>query len=150
MVTLLASLAGFVTSLLPHVLKLLSDKSDRLHELNMLEKKLEASRQGRLEILEEQRQHSRDEEVKQLYQTYYSGIDWVDTLNATVRPVLAYGFFFLYVTVKGCQFAHLLMHAPVGAMWDLLWTEEDQAIFASVISFYYGQRAMHKLSQISR
>jgi len=29
----------------------------------------------------------------------------------------------------------------------LLWTAEDQAIFAGIISFYFGQRAMSKLRQ---
>jgi hypothetical protein len=30
---------------------------------------------------------------------------------------------------------------------EVLWNGEDQAIFAGIISFYYGQRALGKLSQ---
>jgi hypothetical protein len=67
------------------------------------------------------------------------GIRWVDALNGTVRPVIAYSFFILYALVKGMQFS-------AGLPW-LLWTEEDQAIFAGIISFYFGQRAMSKLRQ---
>ncbi|MFO1242038.1 MAG: hypothetical protein U1E36_02395 [Rickettsiales bacterium] len=32
-------------------------------------------------------------ESRALYQTYNTGIRWVDTLNGTVRPVIAYNFF---------------------------------------------------------
>jgi len=58
-------------------------------------------------------------------------------LNGTVRPVIAYSFFALYASVKAIQFSANLP-------W-LLWTAEDQAIFAGIISFYFGQRAMSKL-----
>lgn len=53
--------------------------------------------------------------------------------------IIAYSFFLLYTVVKVMQFS-------AGLPW-LLWTEEDQAIFAGIISFYFGQRAMSKLRQ---
>ncbi len=53
------------------------------------------------------------------------------------RPVIAYSFFILYALVKVMQFS-------ADMPW-LLWTAEDQAIFAGIISFYFGQRAMAKL-----
>jgi hypothetical protein len=71
-----------------------------------------------------------------LYKTYNTGIHWVDALNGTVRPVIAYAFFVLYAYVKYEQ----ISHTP----W-LMWTEDDQAIFAGIISFYFGQRAWGKL-----
>ncbi len=78
-------------------------------------------------------------ESRALYKTYNTGIKWVDVLNGTVRPVIAYSFFILYAVIKAMQFSADLP-------W-LLWTVEDQAIFAGIISFYFGQRAMSKLRQ---
>jgi hypothetical protein len=69
----------------------------------------------------------------------------VDALNGTVRPVLAYAFFLLYFTVKCMQFALIDWGQPP-LPWQVqaLWGAEDQAIFAGIIAFYYGQRAMGK------
>ena len=39
-------------------------------------------------------------ESRALYKTYNVGIKWVDALNGTVRPILAYSFFLLYSAVK--------------------------------------------------
>lgn len=95
--------------------------------------------QGHSNHLEEIQVNADIAESRALYQTYNTGIRWVDVLNCTVCPVIAYSFFLLYATVKLMQFS-------AGLPW-LLWTEEDQAIFAGIISFYFGQRAMAKLWQ---
>jgi hypothetical protein len=62
-----------------------------------------------------------------------------------VRPVLAYAFFFLYAVVKFMQLNAITTNAPLYSFLDILWTEDDQAIFAGIISFYYGQRAVSQL-----
>ena len=93
--------------------------------------------QGHQERLEEINTNADIAESQALYKTYTTGISWVDALNGTVRPVIAYSFFILYAAVK-------IMHYSADLPW-LLWTEDDQAIFAGIISFYFGQRAMSKL-----
>lgn len=62
-----------------------------------------------------------------------------------MRPVLAYAFFLLYFTIKCMQFAIVDLTDPMP--WQIvgLWSVEDQAIFAGIISFYFGQRAMSKV-----
>ncbi|MBL0320122.1 MAG: hypothetical protein IPP74_12675 [Alphaproteobacteria bacterium] len=93
--------------------------------------------QGHVNRLEEIQVNADIAESQALYKTYNVGIRWVDALNGTVRPVIAYSFFILYAAVKVMQFS-------ADMPW-LLWTAEDQAIFAGIISFYFGQRAMAKL-----
>ena len=34
---------------------------------------------------------------------------------------------------------------PFVVVYDTLWTEDDAAIFAGIISFYFGARAMNKV-----
>ena len=137
MITLLGSLLGFITSTFPSLLKLWQDASDKKHELAILQLQMQAQAQGHQERLEEINTQADIAESDALYKTYTTGIDWVDALNGTVRPVIAYSFFILYALVKVMQFSADLP-------W-LLWTAEDQAIFAGIISFYFGQRAMSKL-----
>lgn len=137
MITLLGSLIGFISAAFPDLLKLFRDAQDRKHELRILEMQMEQQRQGHTQRLEEVAIQADIAESKALYKTYHTGIRWVDALNGTVRPVIAYSFFILYASVK-------IMHFSADLPW-LLWNEEDQAIFAGIISFYFGQRAMSKI-----
>ena len=136
MITLLGALLGFAGSVFPDLLKLLQEHQDRKHELHILHLQLEQQRQGHTQRLEEINAQADIAESRALYRTWRSDIRWVDALNGTVRPVLAYAFFGLYVYVKVVQ----AIHTP----W-MLWGAEDQAIFAGIISFYFGQRAMSKV-----
>ncbi len=139
MITLLGALIGFISSAFPDLLKIWRDAADRKHELAILQMQMEQQRQGHTNRLEEINVQADIAESRALYKTYNTGIKWVDALNGTVRPVIAYSFFILYAVVKAMQFS-------VDLPW-LLWTAEDQAIFAGIISFYFGQRAMSKLRQ---
>ena len=137
MITLLGSLLGFISSTFPDLLKLFRDASDKKHEITLLQMQMDFQVQGHQERLEEINTNADIAESEALYKTYTTGISWVDALNGTVRPVIAYSFFILYAAVK-------IMHYSADLPW-LLWTEDDQAIFAGIISFYFGQRAMSKL-----
>ena len=145
MVTLLGSLIGFISAAFPDLLKIWRDAADRKHELTILRMQMEQAAQGHQQRLEEINTQADIAESKALYKTYYSGIRWVDALNGTVRPVLAYAFFLLYFTIKCMQFAMVDLGNPLPWHMDMLWSVEDQAIFAGIISFYFGQRAMSKV-----
>lgn len=143
MITLISSLLGFIGSAFPDFLKLYRDQKDREHELRILDLQLKQQAQGHQDRLEEIRANADISESQALYKTWAVGIHWVDALNGTVRPVLAYAFFMLYAITKLLQFS--LVDATIPASVSILWQEEDQAIFAGIISFYFGQRAMAKL-----
>lgn len=145
MITLLGSLIGFLGAAFPDMLQLFKDSQDRKHELTILQMQLEQQAQGHAQRLEEINTQADIAESRALYKTFYSGIKWVDALNGTVRPVLAYAFFLLYFTVKCMQFAMVDIANPLPWHMDVLWSVEDQAIFAGIISFYFGQRAMAKV-----
>jgi len=145
MMTLLATLLGFISSTFPDLLKVWKDGTDRKHELEILKLQLEQQRQGHINRLEEIQIAADSVEAKALYRTYSIGIKWVDAFNGTVRPVLAYSFFILYAVVKYAQISMLLDYSPIVEAITLIWHEDDQAIFAGIISFYFGQRAFAKI-----
>ena len=144
MITLLASITGFISSLIPDALKFLLDKSDKKHELEILKLQIQMQEKGINNNLEEIQAVVDLNEAKAIYATYKSGINWIDSLNGTVRPVLAYAFFFIYSFTKFLQYQVLITQITILDI-SLLWSEEDQAIFAGIISFYYGQRALSKV-----
>lgn len=148
MITLLGAAFGFLSSVFPDVLKLYRDKKDREHELLILDMQMKQQAQGHSERLEEIGVQADIAETKAIYKTYKTGITWVDALNGTVRPVLAYAFFLLYFTVKWMQFYVIdLSGQPLPWQMAALWSQEDQAIFAGIMAFYFGQRAMQKVRQ---
>lgn len=113
MMTLLASLLGFISSIFPDLLKLWKDGADRKHELEILKLQIEQQSQGHINRLEEIQVAADSLEARALYKTYNVGIKWVDALNGTVRPVLAYSFFLLYTLVKYAQISILINHTPI-------------------------------------
>ena len=144
MVTLFASIAGFLSSILPEIFRFFKDSQDKKHEIELLQIQMEYSRTAhthQLEAIEMQRDAL---EHHHLYSTYNAGVYWVDALNATVRPVLAYSFFIMYGAVKFLQLRYIAANSELVAYLDVLWNQDDQAIFAGIISFYFGQRTFSK------
>lgn len=142
MITLFGSLFGFISSMIPEVFQFFKDREDKKHELKILEMQLAQQRQGHSQRLEEISVQADISESTAIYKTYTTGIHWIDALNGSVRPVLAYSFFLLYALTKFLQM--LLINEITPELLPVLWGEEDQAIFAGIISFYFGQRAFAK------
>lgn len=135
MVTLLGAFIGFLGALVPEVMKMWLDHKDKAHELAILDRQMATQERGHGQRMEAIGQWADVAEQQALHRHFLTQIVWVDALNGTVRPVLAYAFFLLYAYVKFQQ-------ATV-TPW-LLWEEDDRAIFAGIISFYFGQRAMQR------
>jgi hypothetical protein len=150
MLTLLGSLLGFVTSAVPDLLGLFRDWQDRKHELAILDRQMEQMKLGHQQRLEEIEVQADIAESKALYQ-HDAKVDvkWVDALRGTVRPVITYAFFLLFATVKGSALYILIAVEGllVAEALPRIWDPESQALFAAVMSFWFGSRALTKLRQ---
>ncbi len=148
MLTLLGSLLGFLTSAVPSLIKLFQDKQDKKHELALLEKQAELNiKLGELKF--EAAQLQTDTQVLQMaYQfadpfkvsdrdIYKSFKSIVYLLTSSVRPVVTYLFLLGYLFFKWQLFIEL-------KDYKLIWTEDDMALFAGVISFWFGSREISK------
>lgn len=171
MMTLLSTVISFLMGGLPKILDFFQDRADKGHELALArmqtERELELRKAGfeaqeRVEhIHTEQLQIESEAQNKQTLinaqqaemQAVYAhdmslneGTSvWVKNLRALVRPVITFGFFFLLVAIdlglflygwnRGTDFVQLA---------DLLWDNDTQALFASIIAFHFGGRAFGK------
>lgn len=149
MVSLFGALIGFISSIFPEIFRFLERKNTQNYKINVLDllqnhqEKTQLRQQEMLEFLHE------SAERKALYKhAGLSGIRWVDGLACSVRPILTYAFFTLYAALKAAQFAFLL-DAAVGETWATalmhIWHEDDQVLFAAVMSFWFGQRTISKM-----
>ncbi|MGB1648675.1 MAG: hypothetical protein ACPHBO_06260 [Cycloclasticus sp.] len=148
MLTLLGSLLGFISSAFPDLLKIWQDKQDRKHELQILDRQMEQMRLGHNQRLEEITVNADINESLALlkHDSQPSGVKWVDGLRASVRPVITYAFFLLFTTVKVSALYVLVVDQGMEFFVALpqIWDPETQALFAAVMSFWFGQRALAK------
>ncbi|MFY9589942.1 hypothetical protein [Rickettsia endosymbiont of Halotydeus destructor] len=134
MITLLAAITGFVSSLLPEIVKLFKDFHDKKHELHILDRQIENNKLNHSKTFTELNISKEMLEQSSLYATYYSGIRWIDALNSSVRPVLAYSFFAMYAGMKYIQYKAIKNTAILVEYLDVLWSIEDQIIFTGMTS----------------
>lgn len=146
MVTLLGSLLGFMGSFIPEIFKYVRDRSDQSHELAILDRQVDMMKLRHAQNLEELQMIGETEALKVLYKYPYKiGVRWVDALSGSVRPVITYAFFGLYLGMKVVQIYGLWQGLSRGGWPQLvstIWQEEDQVLFAAVVSFWFGQRAL--------
>lgn len=143
MIAAITSILGFLTAGVPHLLDFFKAKQDNAHELEMLRLQAELAKiesAGKIQAATIEYETSlADAQAEMAIADIKrkTGIQFIDGLNGSVRPVIAYAYFILYAFVK-----YAMLKA--GMTWQL-WTEEDTAIFAGIISFYYGNRAFQKV-----
>ena len=148
MITLFGALLGFFSSAFPDVMKGWRETKDRQNELAILDRQMEMAKAGASQRLEEINIQNDAITMQALYKTVRpTGVKWVDALSGTVRPILTYAFFILYAVVKYAQWEMFMVSMKFESWSQALlniWHIEDQALFATVISFWFGQRLLMK------
>lgn len=144
MLTLIGSLLGFLASGFPEIMKIVQRRMDNSHELKMYQLQIEVAKiQGDQKMGELVAEGDIQSIIGAHQPQQLVGIKWIDGLNATVRPFITYAFFLLYAAIK----AVVLYHSSstlTDTIW-IYWSNEDQITFASIISFYFGRRAIDKV-----
>lgn len=148
MISLLGTLLGFGTSIVPEVLGYFKQNQANKQELLMLEAKAKYAEQLSTIKVAELDAQAEIEETKGLY-AHDAGIDaggFVDGLRGSVRPVITYAFFILFCTIKGVTLYSMVSTSGMDLTAGMLeiWDEETQAIFSAIIAFWFGNRAMSK------
>lgn len=158
MITLLGTLLGFLGAAFPEIMKYFNRRQDNKHELDLTDKQIELQKLMGTQKMEELATQADMQEFKILHDhAAPTGVTWVDALAGTVRPFLTYAFFITYVCVKIAMYQMLTspemlpwLGKAVSMDWKAaivqLWTEEDQAIFSSIIAFWFGRREIKKWS----
>lgn len=69
----------------------------------------------------------------------------VQLLRATLRPIVTYLFFALFAMIKVVAMYHALLVDQTRAidLLPILWDGETNALFAAIITFWFGTRAIN-------
>lgn len=167
MLTLLSSLLSFLAGGLPKLLDLWQDSKDKKHELALAQMQVErelALKKAGLEI-QERIEHIQTEQLQITANVDMAGIalqerqalynhdielgkgasQWVVDARAFTRSAITYGMYvmFMFVEVFGFLYAW-----KTGVSFDvalnLLWDDDTQLIWASIVSFWFGTQAFKK------
>jgi hypothetical protein len=146
MLSLLGSLLGFGTSFLPKVMDYFQDRSDKKHELAVMEVQIRQQKELAIQKLEMVNVEADIREVEALQKSMQpTGVKWVDGLRGSVRPVITYAFFMLFVFVEVSAYLSLTAQGVSGLdAVDAVWDEDTKALFAAVIAFWFGGRAINR------
>jgi D-alanyl-D-alanine carboxypeptidase len=160
MLTILSTVVSFLMGGVPKLLDMFQDKSDKKHELElarmqteremqMMERgyaaqaKVEEIRTDQIAIQAEAQTHMAL--LQHDIESAKGASQWVINARAMVRPAITYGMFALLVFVDIFGFLYAF---KTGVAFDtalnLLWDDDSQQIFASIIAFYFGGQAFKK------
>ena len=77
------------------------------------------------------------------------GGKFINTLRASIRPVITYTFFSLFVGVKvAAAYVMLSSGQSVPEMLNAVWDVETMSLFSTIIAFWFGSRVMEKRDSI--
>jgi hypothetical protein len=160
MLSILSSILGFATAGLPSILGFFQQKGDQKHEremaqlqnqqqMAMAEKGFIAQEKIAAIELEGTYAETFAQERQALYEhdakLVHDAAPWVRTLNASVRPIVAFTFvgLLLFVDIGGFIWAVKTVGFSGEAM-DIIFSTDEMAIVASIIGFYFGARTWEK------
>jgi hypothetical protein len=160
MLSILSGILGFATSGLPSVLDFFKQKGDQKHEQAMarleMERAMEMAKAGfasqerieefktdqvEMETYAQERiaLYKHDEKLSE------GASPWVLNLRASVRPVITYLMLFvlLFVDIVGLIWA-IKSGVDFATAMEIVFSNEEMAIFASIIGFWFGSRRWDK------
>lgn len=140
MLEIIGSLLGFGASAVPSIINYFQDTKDKKHELALQATLADAGIKGAqvtgelanlaLELKADIASTKAAHQPMQL-----TGIGFIDGLRGSVRPIVTYWFMALY------SYSKYTVHLQGGDMW----TQWDQTLFATIISFWFGERLIRKV-----
>lgn len=155
MLTLLWSLMGFAGSAVPSVIDYFKEKSEKEKQMELARLQMEAKVQGvdlDIRMLHakadvEDRKSEREEQQRLLEHDSKLGTQegFINSLRAFVRPFITYVFFLTFIGVKVTLVWHTVSSGgDLQSAINVVWDDETEALFAAVMSFWFGSRAMPK------
>lgn len=147
MMALLGSLLGFGSSFLPEVLSYFKANQAQKHRMEMMQLETElAQKRSEMKLVELDKKAD-IEETRGLYE-HDRSIDaggFINALRGSVRPVITYAFFLLFVATKVVIMLKVLED---GGNWmqgvELMFDQETKGLLSAVLAFWFGNRAIGK------
>lgn len=152
MLALLAPLFGILGSLLPSIVRIFERKQELKYEIALTQIKLEAAERS-ADLQYHVEEIKADSELRQSALDHDKSIDggkFLNALRASIRPVVTYSFFFLFVAVKwAAAYVMIKQGQDIPTMLDAVWDPDTMSLFSTIIAFWFGSRVMEKQDKLA-
>ena len=147
MITLLGSLLGFGTSFLPEVLNYFKRGQEQKHELQRMKMEIELMAKRSEFKIQELDKEAEIKEAEGLYK--HDSVDaggFINALRGSVRPIITYAFFGLFVAIKVTALIGLmsLPEMQLNMALSMIWDDQTAGLFSAIMAFWFGNRAVSK------
>lgn len=149
--TIISTLLGILSSTIPSLIQYFSRKKELEYEITIATLKVEAAKNGldlSREIADIKAMVDEGNNIR-VTDAELDGGSFVNSLRASVRPVLTYALFGLFIGIKFFVAAIILMSADLTIQnlklaFDAILDENTMAITSTVVGYYFGARTLEK------
>jgi len=147
--SVLGTALGLGSAIATEIVEIRKQKQAFAHELAMTKERAKIASAETLQKIQVLNVEADIEEMKKLYEHDIAiganQSEFMSNLRASVRPVVTYLFFFLFVFLKVVTFCVLLKQAELNLdLIATMWDANTQTLFSSIVTFWFGRRAMEK------
>lgn len=151
MITIISTLLGLLAGILPTLIKVFEKRMEYKYELLLLQLKTEAAIKG-LElstVIAEGKDLVIEGSDLRKHDTHLDGGKYIESLRASVRPVLTYAFFILFCVVK-LLVCIVMINQGINSkeILEAIWDSHTTSLFSTILAFWFGARAMTKFEEI--
>ena len=158
--TLLGALIGGLTSIIPGIISFLQRKDELNHAYKMAEIEAQlASQRAKFEMdVVNAKADASEGDSLRAHDSSLDGTGFISALRRSVRPVITYIFFGLFVFIKviallvaiqSLSSDDWLMDALVWSdLLPVIWDAQTSAIFAAIMGFWFGGRQIEKMLRV--
>lgn len=150
--SLLSPLFGILGSLLPSIVKIFERKQEIKYELDMAKITADAGKYTAEVQYDIEAIKANSIERQSLYDHDKSldGGKFINALRASIRPIITYSFFLLFVAVKvAAAYVMIANGQDIPTMLDAVWDVDTMSLFSTIIAFWFGSRVMERQSRIN-
>jgi hypothetical protein len=151
MLAILGSLLGFAGSAVPSIIDIFKSKEEKRTQVEMFKLQLEAKEKGvDLDIRLLEAKTVAEEQKSLLEHDIALGKQggFINSLRAFVRPFITYVFFLTFIGIKiALVWNTISSGGDLNATLDVVWDEQTETIFAAIVSFWFGSRALEKIKK---
>ena len=148
LLALLSPILGILGSLLPSIVNIFARKQELQYQIELNKLQMDAAVQNaQIQIaVEDAKADVADAESVRSYDNNIDGGRFINTLKASIRPVITYVFFITFIFIKMIVVFEMIRQGlPVTDMIRTVWDTDTMALFGAIMGFWFGSRLLEKM-----
>lgn len=148
LLALLSPLFGILGSLLPSIVRIFERKQELQYQIQLSKLQMDAAVQNaQIQIaIEDAKADVADAESVRSYDNNIDGGRFINTLKASIRPVITYVFFIVFILIKLIvMYEAMSQGQSMTELIKVIWDQDTMALFGAIMGFWFGSRILEKI-----